>query len=776
MTKDKRGEITMKISKNLKKIYNVATFITILSFITTSAAFALPEGATVQAGNAIITSSGGSTLNINQMSEQAIIDWIRFCIARGEIVNFIQPGSNSIALNRVTGGSISEIFGALNANGKVWLINPSGIIFGPSAKINAAGFLASTLDITNKDFLDKAYVFTKSPGSNGYIINKGRIVAENGGYVTLLGEAVKNEGLIQAKLGKVILASGEKMALELDSNGIISVVIHEQISEVVKDADGNDIENAALNTGEITADGGTIILTADVLKDIFENAVNNEGMMRANSLVINEGEVYLLAKGEDARASNTGTIDVSASESGVNGGFVEISGDRIGVGGDIDVSSIDGESGTLLLDPVNLYIIDGGLLDDYSFLDSTVGELWLENFNGNLTMQANNNVYFLLSSDNVLNLQNLPTETFRVKAGNDINLNDDSIVTQRGNVELIADADTSGTGDVLLGISGYSTSIIKGIVTNGGDVTLSGANVNVSSPVNTGGGDLNVTATNDVTHGAMGDVTTEGGSFTGNAGNDYNFRNDATFDGIFTSTGGNVIFGSPDTQTEYTFDWYYISGSRQYYFKEFGYYYDDGGLVKRVPLAKSFDIGKDGTPLLSGAGIIYGEDFVGLELYTEFEWGGVQYGPYYQDPTLNIGGLDHVQIEGTKYQWEDLIDLGGQARPEPDYNDAVINFIYNRYEYPPEPTPTPTPTVVHQAPLWWDLRFKIPKKHLTDLLQVTYTNGPIELLAEQIYFYHPLIEMDMYEMPALGMEFYEFIDGNINITNPALLPVILEEK
>ncbi|MFH1868803.1 MAG: hypothetical protein ABH843_07520, partial [Candidatus Omnitrophota bacterium] len=72
----------------------------------------------------------------------------------------------------------------------------------------------------------------------------------------------------------------------------------------------------------------------------------------------------------------------------------------------------------------------------------------------------------------------------------------------------------------------------------------------------------------------------------------------------------------------------------------------------------------------------------------------------------------------------------------------------------------------------WDLRFKIPKKHLTDLLQITYTNGPIELLAEQIYFYHPLFEMNMYETPALGTDFYEFLEGRITHKNPALLPLI----
>ncbi|KPK39387.1 MAG: hypothetical protein AMJ78_08605 [Omnitrophica WOR_2 bacterium SM23_29] len=721
----------MNISRKLK---NIVTFTTILTFVISSTAFALPEGATVQAGNATITTPNGATLNVNQMSEQAIIEWIRFCIAHGETVNFIQPGSESIALNRVTGGSISEIFGMLNANGKVWLINPNGIIFGPSSRINTGGFLASTLDISNENFLNKVYVFTKSPNSNGYIINKGQIAVKDGGYVTLLGETVKNEGLIQAKLGKVVLASGEKMTLELDGDGIISVVVDEPISEITKDAGGNDVKDAVLNTGTITAEGGTIILTASVLKNIFENAVNNEGIIRANSLVSNKGEVYLLAAGEGARASNTGTIDVSADESGADGGFVEISGDRVVIGGDINVSSEYGENGTLLLDPF-----------DFSFTDAN--ESFYETWIGNLIIQAENDVNFLLS-DNDLYLQNLVTETFRVEAGNNINLNDDTIRTNGGNVGLYADYDyaptayneNDGTGDVVLGIG-------AGIITKGGNVTLSGKNVNIMAPT-----DINGFV-----------VDTDGGNF---------------------NVMGTFVLGIPDdTQTKYTYGWEYFEhlSDRDYRFIELGFYYYNTarGKYEYIPFVIGPNIGRDsGTSMTLGNGIIYG-DIGDLELYTKFRGYKNELLMYHQDPALNNGLLNHAIITpiytgpgNYRYVWEDIIDLGDQ-----DYNDAVMDFVYDRIIPPPPPPPTPpTSTVIPQATLWWDLRFKIPKKHLTDLLQVTYTKGPIELLAEQIYFYHPLVDMSMYEMPALGTEFYEFIDGRIGNKNPALLPVVLEEE
>jgi filamentous hemagglutinin family protein len=752
----------MKTIRITRKIFAALTAFSMIMLSAPVQVYALPEEPTVQSGDVDFSNPDSNTLDVNQATEDAIIDWFSFSIGVGETVNFLQPGSSSIAMNNVTGGSISEILGTLNANGCVWILNPVGVIFGPSASVNAAGLLASTLSISNNNFLDKAYVFTKSSDARGYIINQGQIAVEDGGYVTLLGESVKNEGIIQAKLGKAILASGEKMTLELDADGVISVAIEGSVSEILTDSSGEKIEDAVSNTGTITADGGTVILTASVLADIFENAVNNEGLIEAGSLIARSGEVYLLAEGANAFASNTGTIDVSSLEVGADGGFVEISGDRIHVDGNIDVTSESGNSGTLLIDPVNLYIVDG----PGPWPNSIVGETWLESYIGNLTMDADNNVYFLLS-DNELGLQTSAGDTFRVEAGNDINLNDDSIVTSGGNVELLSnvfalDPINTGDGDVLLGVG-------DGIVTNGGNVNLSGVNVNISAPINTStGGSIVVAASNDVTHAGRSVITTAGGSYTGTAGGDYVFRNGATSDTPFTVTaGGSVITGFPYIQSEYIFSWEYLSDSRDYRFKEFGYYYDAGGLV-HVPLVQGFDIGKDGTPLLNGAGIIYGEDFVSLELYTTFESGGGIQGPYYQNPALNDAGLDHVHIIGNRYEWEDIVNLGDK-----DFNDAVMNFSYVMNSYPPIIPPPPSSTA--GGPLGYfgdELRFKIPRKFLVDTFDITYTHGPIQLTSGQVFFYHPLFEMSMFEMPPLDINAYEFIDGIISTPNPALLPLL----
>jgi large exoprotein involved in heme utilization and adhesion len=86
-------------------------------------AYPAPQGGDVVGGSATIGRSGAAT-TVDQASEKAIINWQAFSIASGETVNFNQPGPSSIALNRVVGGNLSEIYGALRSNGRLILVNP----------------------------------------------------------------------------------------------------------------------------------------------------------------------------------------------------------------------------------------------------------------------------------------------------------------------------------------------------------------------------------------------------------------------------------------------------------------------------------------------------------------------------------------------------------------------------------------------------------------------------------------------------------------------------
>src|SRR2546430_13222113 len=156
-----------------------------------------PEGGTVVGGAATIQGQGGAAVTVNQSSSSAIINWNTFNIGARESVRFNQPGSSSVVLNRVTGGlGPSEILGTLTANGRVFLINRDGIVFGPSAVVNTAGFLATTHDIANADFMAGRYNFNIPGRPDASIVNQGRITATSGGFSALVAPRARNSGTL----------------------------------------------------------------------------------------------------------------------------------------------------------------------------------------------------------------------------------------------------------------------------------------------------------------------------------------------------------------------------------------------------------------------------------------------------------------------------------------------------------------------------------------------------------------------------------------------------
>jgi len=268
------------------------------------AADALPQGATTVNGTTNITSSGNN-MNVTA-SDKAIVSWNSFNIGQASTVNFVQPSSSATVLNRVVGVDPSSIYGTLNANGRVVLVNPNGILFGAGSQVNVNALMASTLDISNSDFIAGKYNFFQN-GKPGWIINQGHIHISNGGYVVLLSNAIANSGVIEAPLGHVVLASGQTATvMGLDDNSDISVVINDAVANGVFGPDGQKMGSAIKNSGTIQADGGKVILTAKVLNSVFDYAVNNSGVIQANSLQNNNGVVEITASG--APVINTGTI------------------------------------------------------------------------------------------------------------------------------------------------------------------------------------------------------------------------------------------------------------------------------------------------------------------------------------------------------------------------------------------------------------------------------------------------------------------------------------
>ena len=174
-----------------------------------AAAQVLPSGAsTVQGQASIVTQGNRMTVTT---SSNAALNWQSFSIGAGQSVRFDQPNASSQVLNRVLGNDPSRIFGQLSSNGRVWLLNPNGVLFGPTARVDVAGLVASTLNLSNSDFLANRMNFGSDGVAGGAVVNQGRITAAPGGQVFLVGSAVDNQGVINAPNGDVVLAAGKSV-------------------------------------------------------------------------------------------------------------------------------------------------------------------------------------------------------------------------------------------------------------------------------------------------------------------------------------------------------------------------------------------------------------------------------------------------------------------------------------------------------------------------------------------------------------------------------------
>ena len=232
----------------------------------------LPSGNTTITGD-ISISTDTQTMTIDQQSDQAIIEWNSFNIGENNTVTFQQPSSSSSTLNRVISGNPTTLAGSLNANGKVFVVNENGVYFTPTATINAHSFAASTLSLSNDNFLNNIFSFSSSSQSSlQSIINKGSITTLDGGFTALLGGAVNNEGTINANLGKVGLGAGKEITLDLSGDKFLQVVVPLDTASTVVDNEGNTLDSLISHSG--TTNANTIELDVGSVKNILSQAVN----------------------------------------------------------------------------------------------------------------------------------------------------------------------------------------------------------------------------------------------------------------------------------------------------------------------------------------------------------------------------------------------------------------------------------------------------------------------------------------------------------------------
>lgn len=308
-----------------------------------SNAWALPTGGAVSAGAATITAGPGTT-TIGQATQNVAINWQGFSIGQGEAVRFVQPSSSAVALNRVVGSDPSSILGSLSANGKVFLVNPNGILFGSGAQVNVGGLVASTLNISDADFMAGRHKFAGA--GNGTVVNQGSITAADGGYVALLGASVSNEGSIVARLGTVALAAGSSVTLDVAGDGLLNVAI-----------DQGAMNALVQNGGLIQADGGRVLMSAQGAGALLQTVVNNTGVVQAQTLQNRNGTILLLGDMQNGTVNVGGTLDASAPNGG-NGGFIETSAAYVHVASSVRITTTapQGVTGTWLIDPLDFTI------------------------------------------------------------------------------------------------------------------------------------------------------------------------------------------------------------------------------------------------------------------------------------------------------------------------------------------------------------------------------------------------------------------------------------
>ena len=493
------------------------------------AALALPGGGVVVAGSATI-SAASAALTVNQLSQNAVVNWQSFSIGTGESVTFAQPNAQSVTLNRVLGQDPSAIMGKLSANGRVFIVNPNGIIFGRGAQVNVGGLVASALGISDGDFMANRFRFN---GTGGSVRNDGTITAD-GGVVALMGSQVSNQGTIQAQLGTVALVGGEAVTLDFTGDGLLNVAVERGAMQAI-------VENGGL----IAANGGRVLLTAQAAGQMLKTAVNNTGVIVAQTVANRGGVIMLLGDMDSGTMNINGSLDAAAPDGG-NGGFIETSAATVNIADTARITTLapGGTTGTWLIDPQDFTIqagtnISGAALSALLVTNSIV----ISTLPGNdatvagtppvtnlFTSATGNGDIFV--NEAIAWTATPSTTTLRLNAVRDININA-AITATNGNVVLCC---------------GRDVNVAAAMTTTNGSISINGGRnvtIQTAAALTVTDGNMALCAGHDlIIQGAL--VLTRGTTIPAQAlGLGAGMTLIAGFDGTGPgAAGGTVIFGA----------------------------------------------------------------------------------------------------------------------------------------------------------------------------------------------------------------------------------------
>ncbi|MGH2639865.1 MAG: filamentous hemagglutinin N-terminal domain-containing protein, partial [Rhabdochlamydiaceae bacterium] len=293
-----------------------------------------PKEGKIVSGSASINSKAGK-VRIVQSSKNAVIHWKDFSIQKGEITEFSVSHQKGATLNRVISKKLSEIAGCLRSNGKIYLINPNGILVTPTGVVNTAGVVFSTLNISDDDFLFDRYL-SFSGESDARVVNLGKI-STAAGDVVFVGQVIENQGTIDAPEGGVYLAAGKEVLILPEGERRIQIKV--PVSESIS---GNSIDHSGMIEAahvEIEASGG----------NPYALAVKSSGAVHVKGFTKREGQIFLTANDQNIEVSGI----LTAEKENGSGGDIHILGNRVQVtsGAQIVASSVakEGNGGSIYI-------------------------------------------------------------------------------------------------------------------------------------------------------------------------------------------------------------------------------------------------------------------------------------------------------------------------------------------------------------------------------------------------------------------------------------------
>jgi filamentous hemagglutinin family protein len=276
---------------------------------------ALPQGGVPTFGQTSV-STQGAQMTIVQGSNRAGIDWRSFSLGTGEGLNIVQPGANAILINRVVGADPSLILGNLRANGRVFLSNPRGVVFGKGSMVDVGSLVATTLNLSDAAMLGGRFELQATHGTPGELTQDGSIVAS--GTVALVAPRLTQLGSIQAP--RIGLAAAERVNVDVEGDGLIFFNVGT-----------NNLDTRLRQLGQLHASGGGLAdIRAQARSGFADTVLNLEGVVQARGVTSKGGRIYV--DGGTAGITDVrGTLDASSAATNGTGGSVTVLGDKVGL-------------------------------------------------------------------------------------------------------------------------------------------------------------------------------------------------------------------------------------------------------------------------------------------------------------------------------------------------------------------------------------------------------------------------------------------------------------